>query len=301
MRLVVLAAMCLWVGVTLMLSRVRWFARLPLADRIRPYAPGGFDRPSRRGLLSFASFAEVGAPLATHIGERLSRLFGVSEDLAVRLRRVHSPVDVTSFRLRQLAWAVGAFGFGAVGSIALRLPPAVGLLFVLGAPVLAFLILEQQVSAAAADWQRRVFLELPVVSEQIGMLLSAGYSLGSALNRTSQRSHGRCGQDLARVCQRVRQGLTEAQALREWSELADVDALDRLVQVLALNQEAGDLGRLISTEARSIRQDVQRDQVERIERRAQQVWIPVTVATLLPGVIFLAVPFLEAMRLFSSQ
>jgi tight adherence protein C len=41
---------------------------------------------------------------------------------------------------------------------------------------------------------------------------------------------------------------------------------------------------------------VQREQVELIERRAQQVWIPVTVATLLPGVIFMAVPFVDAMR-----
>jgi hypothetical protein len=30
------------------------------------------------------------------------------------------------------------------------------------------------------------------------------------------------------------------------------------------------------------------------------VWIPVTVAALVPGVIFLAVPFIEALRLFSN-
>ena len=37
-----------------------------------------------------------------------------------------------------------------------------------------------------------------------------------------------------------------------------------------------------------------------LERRAQQVWVPVTVATLVPGVIFLAVPFLAALKLFSN-
>ena len=73
------------------------------------------------------------------------------------------------------------------------------------------------------------------------------------------------------------------------------------MQVLALNREAGDLGRLISEEARAIRRDVQRELVEQIERRGQQVWIPVTVATLLPGTLFLAVPFIEAMRLFSGS
>ncbi len=86
----------------------------------------------------------------------------------------------------------------------------------------------------------------------------------------------------------------------EWAELAGVDALDRLVAVLALNSQAGDLGRLVSDEARAIRREVQRELIEQIERRAQQVWVPVTVATLVPGAVLLAVPFIEALRLFSS-
>jgi hypothetical protein len=45
---------------------------------------------------------------------------------------------------------------------------------------------------------------------------------------------------------------------------------------------------------------VHRDLVEIIEKRGQQVWIPVTVATLVPGLLFLAVPFTEALRLFTS-
>ena len=82
--------------------------------------------------------------------------------------------------------------------------------------------------------------------------------------------------------------------------MADVAALDRLVSVLALNRQAGDLGRLIGDEARAIRRDVHRQLVETIERRGQQVWIPVIVATLVPGVIFLAVPFIDALRQFAN-
>jgi tight adherence protein C len=130
--------------------------------------------------------------------------------------------------------------------------------------------------------------------------VGAGFSLGAALNRLAARGTGACAQDLARVCGRIRQGLSEIDALREWAVTADVDALTRLVAVLALNREAGDLGRLVAEEARGIRRDVQRELIEQIERRAQQVWIPVTVATLVPGAVLLAVPFIEALRLFSS-
>jgi hypothetical protein len=45
---------------------------------------------------------------------------------------------------------------------------------------------------------------------------------------------------------------------------------------------------------------VQREAIELMDRRAQQVWIPVTVAALVPGVVFLAVPFVDALRVFAG-
>ena len=106
--------------------------------------------------------------------------------------------------------------------------------------------------------------------------------------------------DLRRVCRRIRQGVPEADALREWAQVAQVPALDRLVPVLALNRDTSDLGRLITEEARAARRDVHRELIEAAERRNQQVWIPVTVATLVPGVLFMAIPFVEALRLFGG-
>jgi Flp pilus assembly protein TadB len=252
-------------------------------------------------MLSVQSFGEVVGPLAEAVGSWVSRLFGVTEDLALRLRRCHSPLDVTAFRMRQLAWSAAGLAGGLLLVAAVRPPLAVTTVLILGTPLLAFLVVEQRTSAAASQWQRRIFLELPVVSEQLAMLIAAGYSLGSAMNRISSRGCGACAQDLAWVCNRVRQGLTDVAALREWAAIAQIDALDRLVAILALNTEAADLGRLVSDEARSIRRDVQRQTMEVMERRSQQVWVPVTVATLVPGVIFLAIPFIQALRLFSGS
>lgn len=130
------------------------------------------------------------------------------------------------------------------------------------------------------------------------MLVGAGYSLGPALARMAVRSHGACGADLARACARIRHGLSEGDALAEWAQVADVEALQRLVPILALHTETSDLGRLISDEARSMRREVHRSLIEVMERRAQQVWVPVTVAALVPGVIFLAIPFTQALRAF---
>ncbi|MBN2622301.1 MAG: type II secretion system F family protein [Acidimicrobiales bacterium] len=293
-------ALSLFAGSTLLLGELRWFRRRPLVDRLAPYVAGGAGARRRGAVMSAASFAHVVGPLARAVGAHVARAVGVTEPLAVRLERVHSPLDVTAFRVRQLAWSVAGLVVAALSAIALGLAGVPALVLVLAGPVLAFLVVEQQLASASARWQRRIFLELPVVSEQLGMLLGAGYSLGAALARVAERGTGACGRDLVRVTGRIRQGLTEVEALGEWAAVADVEALRRLVSVLSLNRQAGDLGRLIGDEARSIRRDVQRELIETIERRGQQVWIPVTVAALVPGVIFLAVPFIEALRLFSN-
>ena len=298
--LLLVSAVALFVGTTLLLSEVRWFRRRPLADRLATYVPGG---AGRRGgaLLDAESFRQVVGPLAQAVGERVARTLGVTEALDRRLRRVHSPLDVGAFRSRQVAWAGAGLVGGTLLALALPLPGLALLGFVVGGPLLGFLVVEQMLVSESDRWKRRLLLELPVVAEQLGMLLGAGYSLGSALSRLAQRGHGACGRDLRRVRDRVRQGLGEVEALREWADLADVDALRRLVGVLALNRQSGDLSRLIAEEARAVRRDVHRQLLATIERRSQQVWIPVTVAALVPGVMFLAVPFVEALRLFGTS
>jgi tight adherence protein C len=298
-RIIVVAGISFWIGMVLLLAEIPFFRRTPLAERLRPYAQG---KSARRGSRPFStsSFRDVIAPLAQTFGGRFARFLGVSEAAALRLERIHAPLDATAFRLKQLGWSILGFGVGGTLSWIGRLPAAVALLFTLAGPLLGFMIVEQNLASASQRWRRRMFLELPVVEEQLAILLTAGYSLGAALNRVATRGDGCVSKDLRRVCLRVRQGITESAALREWAELADVEAVHRLTAILSLSQEASDLGRMVSDEARNTRRDVHRELIEAVERKGQQVWIPVTVATLLPGVIFIAVPFLNALKLYAS-
>lgn len=299
-RLLALAAIVFFVGATLTLGELHWFGRRPLRDRLAPYVSGAAARREPRPDFSWATWKDALTPWARGLGDRAGRLAGVSEPVDNRLERLHWPCSGGEFRLRQAGWMAAGFGVGTAIAVGLALPGALALGFILGAPLLAVLLVEQQLANKSRAWQRRVFLELPVVAEQLGMLLAAGFSLGNALSRVAERGSGACSRDLSRVTTRLRVGVTEAQALQEWADIADVPAVDRLVSVLALNRYAGDLGSLISEEARSVRRDVHRELIETIERRSQQVWVPVTLAALVPGVIFLAVPFVEALRMFSS-
>lgn len=290
----VLAGLSLWVGLTLLLAEIRWFSRPALTDRLAPFVPGGDEVPRRSGWWSVASVSEVVAPLARDIGAAVGRAVGVTEDLGRRLRRIHATVDPTSFRVRQLGSAGAAFAAATLVAVLLRLPLWLAVAVPLVAAVLALLFAEQRLLTASAAWQRALTLELPVVTEQLAMRMGAGASLTVAIERVAARGRGAAARDLTRVAARVRQGASAHRALAEWADLAAVDAVSRLVSVLQLDRDTGDLGRLLTAEARALREEQHRHLIEVAEKRGQQVWIPVTVAALLPGTVFIAIPFASA-------
>lgn len=299
-RIALALMLVVWLGATLVLAELRAFRRQHLRDRLRPYLRVGRQAPGRSGVLSAASLREVVGPLASTAGAALSRALGIDDDLGVRLRRAGSADDPTTFRLRQASWAGG----GAVGGLALGVAASLPTLAVLGmaagGSLLAFLVVEHRVIEASSRRQEQLRSELPVVAEQVGMLLGAGFSLGAALSRLAVRGSGVCAEDLAAVVNRVRHGLSHVEALHEWAAVVDLPELHRLVGVLGLNTEASDAGKLIGEEARAMRADAHRRTVELMERRAQMVWVPVTVATLVPGVLLMAIPFLTALRDWSA-
>ena len=275
-------------GLALVLGELRWFRRRPLADRLRTYgyASNVTADPAR------SSPAAVLMPLVDQVLDAASALLGIRDDLATRLARADLPETVAEFRTRQVLHALVGLGAAAV---LVRPGGVVTLATILGVPLLWVLVDEQRVSSRIAHRSHVLQLELPVVAEQLGILVDAGSSLPSALARVAQRGRGAAADDLRRVVQRIRRGALEAHALAGWADRTDLEAVRRLVAVLSLHREAGDLGRLISAEARAIRAETHRELVERIERRSQLVWIPVTVATLVPGLLFLAVPFVSAL------
>lgn len=290
-----LAAVAMWAGSTILLAELRWFRRPRLLERLAPHHLQGTP------VAAPATLRELMTPLAASVGDRLSAVLGVADALDRRLARARWRIDAPTFRLRQLGWSCAALGAGALVVAMAAPPPIVVLIVVGGAPMLTFLLLEQQLSSACAAQQRRLALELPVVAEQIAMLLGAGSSLGGALHRIAARGGGVAADGLRVVCARAAQGVSYLDALREWAALARVEELDRLVAVLALDDRGTDLGRLVTGESRSMRRDAHRALLAELERRSQQVWIPVTVATLIPGVVFLAIPFVQALQLFAGS
>lgn len=292
----VLAAPVALIGTPLLLGEVPWFCRRPVAVRLAPYRRRAAPVRTPAAASITEAFAAIFAPTALQIGGRISAALGVSDDLSSRLTQAGRAADASGYRLAQFARAF-VVAVAAVGlSVVMRLPLPLAFAAVVAAPLLSVLIDEHRLTREIEQRRERLGSELVVVVEQLGLLLDAGYSVTGAIGRVARRGDGVAAEELARVTRRIRGGLSDTAALQEWSDRAGLDSVHRLVGVLALHSEAGDLGALIAAESRSLRAEAHRDLLESIERRSQLVWIPVTVATLVPGLIFLAVPFASAMR-----
>jgi tight adherence protein C len=198
-RVETFAALGLFIGTCLVLSRHRWFARSPVVERLRPYSPGGFGVAPSRGIWSVDSFREVVGPLSRGIGAAVSRLFGVSEELDMKLRRLHSPMDSGEFRTRQVGFSLAVVIVTAGSGAALGLSAPTLALATIAAPMLAFLVIEHRVVAASEARQERLRQELPVVPSSSGCCCRRATRWAPRSSASPNRGQGVSGQDLRRV------------------------------------------------------------------------------------------------------
>ena len=276
-----------WCGLALLLDLAPWCRNVPLHHRLAPYRADH--------LAATAAGRPAAAQLLDALADRVAGVLGGRRPLAERLARAGSAAAPAVVRARRFTTAVVAALVAAAGSVWWQPGWPAAAALVVGGVVGPVALDEVRLEVLSRQRADRVRRELPVVAEQLGMLLSAGYSLPGALQRLARRGSGVVSEGFDQVVRRLRQGEAERDALDAWASATGVDGAARLVRVLTIHRQAGDLGQLISDEARAVRAEHHRALLESIARRSQLVWIPVTVATLVPGLVVLAVPFASAM------
>ena len=238
-------------------------------------------------------------PAAT-LAQRVVMLVNADTGLAARLSQagvVWAPIE---FRTRQVGGAAAALAISGAGLAAFGARPLLALAGALAVAAAVWGTREHQLGRSIVSRRTQITDELPVVAEQIGMLLASGMSLTSALDTAARRGHGICAEGLASVGSRVAGGAAVEVALAEWADDAGSAEIRRFVGVLTLHEDTADIATLVSDEARSSRLEAHRRLIGQIERRNEQVWIPVTVAALVPGCVLLAIPFSDALSGYAA-
>ena len=235
----------------------------------------------------------------TSLAQRVAMLTNADDHLAERLREAGMARSPAEFRFRQVGAAAAGLAATVVVLYIIGVSPLLALVAAVAVAAVTIGALEHRLTALGTSRRTQITEELPIVAEQIGMLLASGLSLTGALDAAAKRGQGLCAEGLERVGARVAGGAPVELALAEWADHAGSAEIRRFVGVLTLHEDASDVATMVSEEARSSRMEAHRRLIAHIERRSEQVWIPVTVAALVPGSILLAIPFSDALRDFA--
>ncbi len=263
----------------------------------------GFEQRRTPRLASLLAPAQPPRSWTETIGatvEKLVSILGVRSGLHDRLASAGDLRTVESFRSRQVISGLAAAA--GVGALAAALGAATQVVLGLGltAALVAVLAHEQLVIERGETRRRRAEQELPVIAEQLSILLTSGSSVGTSLAWLAQRGHGVLAEEIE-VCQeQVAHGAEQAAALVALARRVGSERVRRLCLLLSLDHRTTDLGQLVAQEATVQRREGHRQLLTELERRAQQVWIPITLAALIPGSIVLAIPLIDSMRAFSQ-
>lgn len=289
----------LGLGICLIVSLAPRWGAPSLARRVAPYIR---DVTDPRGLTPSAVLS--GQDLAALWREtqlRFARAIGNTESVDRRLRQAGYAVDAPGFRGRQLGWAVAGLGAGGALAVALvllgRSSAATWLLPPVFA-VLAALLCDVRLTAAARARTARISEELPTVLEFLALCLSAGEGIMDSLRRVGDVGAGELTAELRGVVVAVGTGSSLSESLTALSRRLRIAALSRAVdQLVAAIDRGAPLAHVLHAQALDAREDAKRGLIEQAGRKEIYMLVPLVFLILPLSVLFAVFPGIFMLRL----
>lgn len=286
------------VGLCLVISLAPRVSAPSLSRRIQPYIR---DIVDPRGLGPVPSPTTGLAEMGRNALARAGRALGGSEALRRRLDQAGWTMDAAAFRSRQLLWALAGLGAGGVAVVVVammgRLTPAV----VLVPPVLAVIaavLCDTRLSAAARARARRIEDELPTVLDFLALCLAAGEGILDSLRRVGEVGSGELTAEFRSTVLAVGTGSALPDALLALSHRIGVPAVSRSIDhVVAALDRGAPLAAVLQAQASDAREDAKRVLIEAAGRKEILMLLPLVFLILPLSVLFAIFPGVFMLRL----
>ncbi len=143
------------------------------------------------------------------------------------------------------------------------------------------------------ELRQRVEIEanLPLEIEKLALYLGSGLSLNSSFYRLAKTSSTETRAVFIFIAQGLQSGLPVGEVLEECYLRFPTDSIRRITNLLAGGASGGDLVRVTREEAANQRGVRHLNALAKMEKVTQSVWIPITIAALLPGIAIVFIPF----------
>lgn len=301
MRFSLLLGLLLAGGLWLVVSSAMVHRTQDFADRIAPQLRGSELRKNQgesyrtlpEGL--YGGFASLLAPF---LG-KLTRLLGESSidsaALERRIEQVGGGLTLSTYRLQQVMWSLGALAAGivlsAAGAANGRVGLVSGLLFALLAGLCGFLGRDYWLTQQIKRREKAMLAEFPALAELMALSVTAGESAIGSLERVVRSSNGELSQEFRKILAMTRSGESLVVALHSFSQRTSVAALSRFVDGLVVAIERGTpLADVLRAQAQDVRDNAKRELMETAGKKEIGMMVPVVFLILPLTVLFAMFP-----------
>ena len=294
----------LGLGLWTLVARIPRFAAPRLSRRlavaVADLSPAAREVARARRLEPGGLLAGLAAPVVERIGRILGAVIGGDDTVARLLRQAGLPsLSVRAFRGYQLAASVLA---GALGLAAVSLSGSgAGAIVVAAVVVLGVaggvLVPERVLAARAARRRRRIEAELPVILDLLVLALSAGQSIGEAVERVS-RVGGELASELAHAVAQTHAGTPLPVALEQLAADLQVAAVTRSIEHLVAALERGSaLAEVLRAQADDARDASRRQLMEAAGTQEVAMMVPLVLMILPVTIAFALAPAVLVLEL----
>lgn len=299
-------------GLLLVASGALAARRTPMALRVLPYVHS-LPRNHRTATLTsptdgstsaspVAAAAGVFGPLLRRAADAVESVLGGGASVRRRLDRADLDMTVHDFRVEQVVWGLVGFALAAAWQVLGALSGDFNLLtsvvLCLGGFALGVMMRDRRLTARAAERDREVMAEFPVLAELLALAVASGEGPVAALDRVVQRSRGALSVDLGKVLARIRTGEPVARAFEELGRSSEVPIVAQFAQGVAVAIDRGTpLADVLHAQAADVREAGRRGLIESAARREIFMIAPVVFLVLPVTVLFALYPGVVGLRL----
>ncbi|MDQ1643447.1 MAG: tight adherence protein [Actinomycetota bacterium] len=286
-------------GLSMVVVRLPVLRRPRLEDRLGPYLRDT-NRPSRlltsrRSVTPFPALEHILEPFVADASRALERTFGGSASVRRRLEQVGRGTTLEQFRAEQVFWGAAGLLAGLITALLLSAHGsfhAVALLaFCVICAITGVLARDLWLSREVTRREQRIMAEFPTIAELLALAVAAGEGAVGALERVTRISRGELSRELGRALADAHAGASLAQALEGIANRANLSALARFVDGVAIAVERGTpLAEVLRAQAVDVREAGKRALLEAGGRKEIAMMVPVVFLVLPVTVLFALFP-----------
>ncbi|MHB8189765.1 MAG: type II secretion system F family protein [Ferrimicrobium sp.] len=197
--------------------------------------------------------------------------------------------------------AVGV-GITSVATALILIPPLSleWIVVAVGVGVLVTLLPPAKIHSLAIRQRKLLVQELPTLLGTISSDLRRGVSLTSSLTTLEGRSPPTWKPLLHELSQRLTHGESLDEILRSIDERIHDSTIHTVMRLLVRGYESHTTTQLVDNLVDQAYQRAHNRLITKAERQQQLIWIPVAIATLVPGMLLLFAPLVSSLKLLAG-